>query len=123
MIPAIHGYLNEIYVMSIILVFATMISANYWKNAIRSWERILDRIYAKLAFSFFFYNSFFYVRQPSLIIIGYGAIPFSWYCYYMSNCVKCKTWWKYHFAFHVFATIQQWVVIESMIQQQKTIKS
>lgn len=116
--PAVYSYLNELNCLASVLMLTSLISANYWKNAIHSWERILDRIYAKIAFGILFANGALYVRKWSFLWVGWSGVPLIGYCYYMSNKLageKVSTWWKYHMVFHFIMTVEQLIVIQSIL--------
>jgi hypothetical protein len=49
-IPAIYAYINNLYFHSILLLFTSLISANYWRKATYSWRRNMDLIFAKFSF-------------------------------------------------------------------------
>ena len=116
--PAVYSYYNGLYMLGSVLTLTSLISANYWKNAIHSWERILDRIYAKVAFVILFTNGVRYVETWPFLLVGWSGIPLIGYCYYMSNKLggnKISTWWKYHMVFHSIMTVEQIIVIQSIL--------
>ena len=116
-IPAIYSYYNNLYIYTIILILTTIISVNFWRDATYSWRRISDRIFAKLAFVFFFINGIMYITYLPFIILSYFGLFASFWCYYLSNkyCGKSSIWWKYHFTFHSIITFLQLLVIKSVV--------
>ena len=116
-IPAIYSYYNNLYIYSLILVLTTIISINFWRDATYSWRRIMDRIFAKIAFMFFFINGIIYITYFPFIILSYLGLVATIWCYYLSNkyCGKDSIWWKYHVIFHSIITCLQLLVINSVV--------
>ena len=107
MIPSVHAYYKKLYYLSILLFFTSVISANYWRNAIHSWRRELDLVFSKISFVVFFYNGVYYVRYIPYLVTGYSGMFFMLYFYHLS-CKYSKenknVWYKYHFLFHLLLT-------------------
>ena len=111
-IISIYAFNNEQYFMSVVLGLLTITSFNFWRKPNYSWRRIVDRIYAKIAFAICFINGIRYSYLDPLIItewVAFVAFVAFVYCYYMSN-KYCNTnlqnkivscWWKYHLMFHL----------------------
>ena len=51
---------NEQYFMSVVLGLLTITSFNFWRKPNYSWRRIVDRVYAKIAFTICFVNGIRY---------------------------------------------------------------
>lgn len=80
-IPSIYAYNNQLYNHSILLLFTSLISANYWRKATYSWRRNLDLIFAKISFITFVYNGIIYVKFIPYVITGYPMLIILLYCY------------------------------------------
>ena len=118
-IPSIYAFINSLYNFSILLLFTSLISINYWRKATYSWRRNMDLIFAKLSFIIFLFNGIFYVRSVIYLITGYTGLIFLLYCYYLSaKLLKLKNnnWYKYHMVFHLIMTYEQIIIIDSILQ-------
>ena len=117
LVPSMYSYCNEIYTHAIILFLASIISANFWRDASYSYRRILDRIISKIAFILLFKDALIYVRHVPRVMIVFNIFVAFMSCYYYSNkyCGKSPVWWKYHVSFHLLATVEQLIIINSMI--------
>jgi hypothetical protein len=132
MIPSIYGFYNEEYFMSGVLCLLSITSFNFWRKPNYSWRRIVDRIYAKIAFAICFINGIRYYYLDPLINSSCVAFITFVYFYYMSNkfcndkfCNNMQInpcWWKYHMVFHFLATYVQIIVIKSMIDYETNLK-
>lgn len=117
-IPSIYAYHNELYYYSILLLFTSLISANYWRNAVYSWRRTTDLVFAKISFVVFISNGIIYVRSLPYFITGYGGLCVLVYCFYLSNKLHMlgnNNWYKYHFAFHLVMAYEQYIILDSII--------
>ena len=85
MFPASYAYVNKLYSYWTILVFTSIISANYWRKAIYSWRRNIDLIVAKFSFFVFSVNAVLYVRKMHYIIPIYTGVIVLTYCYHTSG--------------------------------------
>ena len=106
-IPSVYSYFKQLYFYSILLLFTSIISANYWRKATYSWRRNSDIFVSKISFVIFTYNGFGYINYTPYIIIAYPALLISIYFFYMSNklfTLNNNNWYKYHFMFHFFIT-------------------
>jgi hypothetical protein len=116
MAPAIYGFYNNLYFLSLVLVFTSGISINHWRDAKYSWRRIADRIFSKITFAIFFYylfkhsacNLYFFLQNIGLFKVVY--------CYYMSNKHhNTPIWWKYHMKFHVWCVFSEWMILKRVL--------
>jgi len=55
-IPGTYALINNLYKHFILLLFTSLISANYWRKATYSWRRNMDLIFAKISFIVYFSN-------------------------------------------------------------------
>lgn len=118
LIPATFAFINNLYTHSILLLFTSLISANYWRKATYSIRRNIDLVFAKISFIVFVSHGFIYVRTIYYVISGYIGLLVLLYCYYLS----CKllelnnnNWYKYHFIFHFIMTYEQMIIIDSIL--------
>lgn len=116
LVPAVYSYTTGLTYFTILSLLTAIISANYWKNAICSWERIVDRIFARMSFIVYFSNGMYYVRTPTSVISSFITFITFTYFYYLSNKYeKTDTWWKYHMAFHLLACYTQCIILNSIV--------
>jgi hypothetical protein len=119
LIPSIYAYKNGLYLYSILLLFTSIISVNYWRNAIHSWRRDLDLFFAKVSFVVFVLNGIYYIRNFPYVVTGYSGLFVLLYCYYLSDKYlkdKNNAWCKYHFLFHILLAYEQFIIIDSILK-------
>jgi len=115
--PSIYAYINNLYYYSILLVFTSLISANYWRKATYSIRRNLDLFFAKLSFIIFLSNGIVYVKCVPYVITGYSGLILLLYCYYLSGKllnIGNENWYKYHFIFHLIMAYEQFIILDSI---------
>jgi hypothetical protein len=124
MIPAIYGYINQAHFLSGVLGITSLVSANYWRNAITGSIRYkTDLIVAKIAYGIFLMNGHVCIRYIPYMITFYISIIITGYCYYMSGkllSMNDLNWYKYHIAFHLWLIYSQWIIIDSAIYRNIT---
>jgi len=130
-IPSIYSYFIQSYYFSYVLVFCSLISANYWRRATYGWRRNADLLYSKFAFVTFVSNGIYYVRPVNVhigICVGaYVGLFFLCYCFYLSgklyniqyvpkekNANGYWKWFHYHALFHFIMMFEQCIIIYSM---------
>jgi hypothetical protein len=75
MISSIYSYFKQLYFYSILLLFTSVISANYWRKATYySWRRNSDLIVSKISFVIFTYNGIMCINYIPYLIIAYPAL-------------------------------------------------
>ncbi len=119
MFPATYAYMNKLYSYWAILVVTSIISANYWRKATYSWRRDLDLAVAKFSFIVFSINAILYVRKIHYVIPLYSGFIVLTYCYHTSGKLsdaKNDNFYKYHFGFHCFLTLGQFIIIQSVFE-------
>ena len=120
LIPSGYAFSNNLYLEAFILASTSIVSMNYWRKSTYSWRRTLDLIYAKLSTIIFLYKGFAFVHYNNInfIITGYTGLFSIAYLYYMSDKShreKYPYWYRYHVGFHIILTIEQFVVINSIL--------
>jgi transposase-like protein len=117
LLPSFYAYNQEKYEFAVLLVFTSIISANYWRKANHSWRRNLDLIFAKVSFICFLVNGIIYVRYVPYMISGYSLLVSVGFCYYFSGKLlteKNPDWYKYHLFFHIIMIYEQFIILDSM---------
>lgn len=125
-IPSVYAYMTELYFHSGLLLFTSLISANYWRKATLSWRRNLDLAFSKISFGVFVSNGIYYVREKYFFIFGYIGLFLLVYCFYKSTQLHKSsetpnTWYKYHFLFHFLMTIELMIIVQSIIMLKSNI--
>jgi len=123
-LPAIYAYWYQLYFFTGILTLTSIVSANYWRICSYSWRRNMDLVFAKVSFVVFFYNGIVYVKYTPYLITGYSGVILAMYCWYTSEKVfqsKDTNWWKYHFLFHCLLTLEQLMVLNSIVDSSHRI--
>ena len=117
-IPGIYSYYQYQLIYSPLLLISTsLISANYWRDALDDWRRQLDLFFAKVSFFYFTGATLFYVPPYLNVIVGLPNLYGIGYCYYKSHQyhITNKPWWKYyHFGFHSLMTVQMFITMSYM---------
>jgi glucose-6-phosphate-specific signal transduction histidine kinase len=118
-IPSTYAYINKLYSYSVLLLFTSLISANYWRKATYSWRRNMDLTLAKISFVVFASDGILYVRKTQYVIFGYTGLIVLLYFYYLSGKLlesKKDSWYKFHFMFHFILTCEQIIIIDSVLK-------
>jgi hypothetical protein len=117
LIPSTYALYNKLYSFSLLLLFTSLISANFWRKATYSWRRNLDLFFSKISFTVFVYNGIFYIKYTPYLIYGYSTLILLLYCYYKSNQlhkIKNIYWYKYHILFHFFLCTNQFLILDDI---------
>lgn len=96
-----------------ILILSSLISANYWRNALYDWRRSLDIYMARFTFSYYFFNGCMVIPFP-FNMIGLGTSLGSLQLFHKATNEynkKNKYWFKYHLGFHGLLTINSFLVL------------
>jgi len=119
-IPAIYGFYNKLYTLSVFICMTSFISANYWRNATFGIRRDVDLIFSKISFSIFVYNGFIHVYYFPSILLGHIGLISMIYLYYLSNKyfeLRNTNWLSYHFLFHMTIIIEQMMILSSIVKK------
>jgi hypothetical protein len=116
--PAIYAHNHCLYSYSVLLIFTSLISANYWRKATYSWRRNADLLFAKISFIIFAQKGI-YITSYYHLVPGYTGLVCLSYCYYLSEkqlLSNRDNWYNYHAAFHFFIMCEQFIVIDNMVK-------
>ena len=117
-VPGLYSYMfYGLYYPPLILLTTSLISANYWRNALDDWRRYLDIYFARVSFSYFVGSTFYYVPPKLNITIGLPNLACILYCYYKSQKEygRGRYRWRYwHFGFHSMMTCQLFLTMTYM---------
>jgi hypothetical protein len=117
-VPSFYALVNNLYSYSVLLLFTSIISANYWRKATYSFRRNMDLVFAKISFFVFVSNGVYYINTTWYVLSGYSGLIVLLYCYYMSCTLlelKRKNWYKYHMLFHFIMTYEQLIILDSIL--------
>jgi hypothetical protein len=116
-IPALIAFTKKIFFLSILSTITTIVSVNYWRNAIVGFRRNMDLITAKVSFIIYFTVGIFCIKDIKLYTIGIPGVFAIGFFYYMSNKywkLNSKLWIYFHMLFHLFVALEQSFVICSL---------
>jgi len=118
--PAVYSYYRyKMIYPPMLLCSVSLVSANYWRNAVDDWRRQLDIYMARTAFLYFIANGI-YVLPPKWSLFGGGPTICSiGYCFHKSHTEyetdkESNTWVCYHALFHSIASINLFFVLTKM---------
>ena len=118
LIPAVYSLYKGLYLWSFLLCMTTLISVNYWRDAEIGWRRDLDLWFAKFIFCTFCAAMVYYVEYVPYAAFGYTALFLVLFLYYksvQSYYYQHEHWWVYHALFHVFLTLEQCIIVDSIV--------
>lgn len=115
-VPAMYSYFKYNMIFPPLLLCTTsIISANYWRDAMDDWRRTLDLYFSKLSFSYFVGCAFYYIPFKENIIVGIPNLLLILYCFHKSDTEhkkKSRSWLYYHIGFHSLITFQLFVIFD-----------
>lgn len=117
-IPAMYSYYKYNFIYPpILLITTSLISANYWRNAIDNWRRKLDLCFAKISFSYFIGCSLYHVPMKYNFSVSFPNLFFIMYFFHKSDVEherKNRNWIYYHMGFHSLITLQLFIILNYM---------
>ena len=117
-IPGLYSYMYYgLYFPPLFLFTTSVVSANYWRDALDDWRRKLDIYLARMTFLYFFGASIYYVPLKLNLLCSAPSLTGILYCYHKSHDEynKGKKHWKYwHFGFHSMVTCQLFLTLTYM---------
>lgn len=114
MIPGCYALLHGVNHFALLSCMTTIISINYWRNAVDGWRRHADLVIAKLSFLIYFITGVVHIRDWHILLVGWPNTFLMLGAYYLSNMLwqQQSGYWIYcHMAFHFFVSIGQLVVV------------
>ena len=114
MIPGIYAFINDVPTLGLLSCITTIISINYWRDAVDGWRRHTDLVIAKVSFCIYFIIGVIHVRDWHILIVGWPNTALILGSYFYSNSLwnKGSPHWIYcHMAFHLFVSIGQLIVV------------
>lgn len=129
--PAIYASQNGLHKYSGVLIATSLISANYWRKATYSWRRNADLIMSKIAFVIFVTNGIYYavptknewdsgstVTTNMIIkLVGFCMVCYFYHKSYALFHLNNEHWVAHHFMFHCALTIEQYLILQSVMQR------
>ena len=118
--PAGYGYwYYNLYSSPLMLIIASVVSANYWRDALDDWRRTLDLYYAKITLTCCIYNGLMYCPTSYTLCIGFPSLYGILYCFNKSGEMYkyrkyTKSWVVYHMGFHTLVTTQLFALMYFM---------
>ena len=85
-IPGFYSYMYYgLYYPPLFLLTTSVVSANYWRDALDDWRRKLDIYLARMTFLYFFGASMYYVPPKLNVFYGIPSLTGILYCYHKSH--------------------------------------
>ncbi len=125
--PATYGYMYYNLIYSPLLLYGmSIVSANYWRDAMDDWRRQIDIYFARTSFAYFITSSLIYSPWKYNLFVGIPSLCGIVYCYdksheeYQYKGIH-KNWVRYHVGFHVLITSQLFIIMNYMGKNKKLI--
>lgn len=109
-----HEYNEDRKWPSFLLITTSLISANFWRNPLYDWRRLLDIYFAKLSFSYFFIHGCLCVPWPYNLLISMNTLNIG-YCFHKSHKEYEKEnrgWVWYHVRFHASLAFNVYFILK-----------
>ena len=110
----------NMHFLTVLLFVASVISANFWRNPVPGFRRNLDLVFSKLCFTILVSHKLMYIGLFPTISIETLTFYSIIYFYYLANKKYYdgyNNWIYYHFLFHAFVGLEQFIVISAMIHK------
>lgn len=114
LIPGIYALMSGVNHLALLSCVTTIISINYWRDAVDGWRRHADLVIAKLSFCIYFITGVVHIRDLHILLVGWPNTFLMLGAYYLSNVLwqKQSAYWIYcHMAFHFFVSVGQLIVV------------
>ncbi len=114
MIPGMYALYSGVYSLGILSCITTIISINYWRDAVNGWRRHADLLIAKISFVIYFLTGVVHIRDLHVLLIGWPNTALILVTYYLANSLwtqESEYWIYFHMAFHFFVSIGQLIVV------------
>lgn len=114
MIPGMYAFYHGVHLLAILSCITTLISINYWRDAVNGWRRNADLLIAKLSFVIYFITGVVHIRDLHILLVGWPNTAFIVGTYYLANYLwsqRSDSWIFFHMAFHFFVSIGQLIVV------------
>uniref|UniRef100_A0A6C0JDT2 Uncharacterized protein n=1 Tax=viral metagenome TaxID=1070528 RepID=A0A6C0JDT2_9ZZZZ len=120
LLPAVYAwYIFNLIQPSLIFISASLISVNFWRDAVDDWRRYLDLYFAKFVG---IYCTYIGITSCPIIYTLFAGFPSLFIIIYLynkaselyNNSENSKVWIAYHMGFHLLVTIQLFIVIYYM---------
>lgn len=114
LIPGLYALMYGVNHLALLSCITTLISINYWRDAVDGWRRHADLVIAKLSFCIYFITGVVHIRDWHILLVGWPNTFLMLGAYYLSNILwqQQSAYWIYcHMAFHLFVSIGQLIVV------------
>lgn len=109
-----HEYNEDRKWPSYLLITTSLISANFWRNPLYDWRRLLDIYFAKLSFTYFFIHGCLCVPWPYNLLISMNTLNIG-YCFHKSHKEyekENRQWVWYHVRFHASLAFNVYFILK-----------
>ena len=122
LIPGGYAFSVDLPFYGIVSAVTTLVSANYWCDAVEGMRRNADLITAKVSFGIYCVSGFYYMRDWRLFAVGIPGVCGIGFFYYMANKywdLDSQYWVYFHMLFHLFVALEQALVIYAIVNSSK----
>lgn len=114
LIPSLYAFNNNLKYYGLLSLLTSIISINFWRNAIDGFRRKLDAVFAKVSFMIYFITGFNYIDDFTVYITAWIICVGIILCFYLSHRQWDKdkeSWIIFHMLFHFFVAIEKFIVL------------
>ena len=120
-----HEYNEDRKWPSFLLITTSLISANFWRNPLYDWRRLLDIYFARLSFTYFFIHGCICVPWPYNLLISMNTLNIG-YCFHKSHKeyeIENIQWVWYHVRFHASVAFNVYFILKYFPRRHSTIRN
>lgn len=114
LIPGFYAFYSDLSFYGVVSAVTTLVSVNYWRNAVEGWRRSADLVTAKVSFLIYFISGLLFIRDFKALVIGIPGCAMIIICYHLANRYWDKDsgmWVYFHVLFHLFVALEQLLVL------------
>lgn len=120
----IYAFIHGVYAFTALSVITASVSANYWRNPVFGYARVLDLVFSKVSFAIYFVTGCTYLHDTTVLPVAIVVCGGIVHCYFMSNHLHSfrePRWLYYHAVFHCLVAIEQYIVVGAYIYFLKSV--
>ena len=121
LIPGYYALKRHLFFYFVTSTVTSIISVNYWRNAVPGLRKMLDLIVAKASFGIYFATGILKIRDMYTLLYAWPLCMAISLFYYLSNRSwdnNSGSWVIFHMIFHLCVALEQYVVLEASFKTQ-----